>query len=137
VAVWQDRIIQLTWQDNTAYVWDRDTFAAEGSFLYPGEGWGLTHDGRRLIMSDGSPLIWTFRDPDTFAVLDTVAVTDDGAPVTNLNELEWIRGEVFANQLEPPSRTDGSNRSQDIRCRDRMDRSRSATRRSQSRPATC
>jgi glutamine cyclotransferase len=97
VAVWQDRIIQLTYQENTAYVWDRDTFAAEGSFLYPGEGWGLTHDGWRLIMSDGTSQL-EFRDPDTFAVLDTLDVTDNGAPVTNLNELEWIRGEVFANR---------------------------------------
>jgi glutaminyl-peptide cyclotransferase len=98
LALWQDRLLQLTWQENTCFIWDTTTFAPEGSFTYPGEGWGLTHDGRQLIMSNGSATL-TFRDPDTFAVVGTVEVADDGAPVDFLNELEWIRGEVFANRF--------------------------------------
>lgn len=97
LALWQDRLLQLTFQENTCFVWDADTFAAIGTFTYTGQGWGLTHDGRQLIMSNGSSAL-TFRDPDTFAVIGSVAVVDAGAPVNNLNELEWIRGEVFANR---------------------------------------
>jgi glutaminyl-peptide cyclotransferase len=98
LAMWDDRLYQLTWQEETCLIWDAGTFASDGSFSYTGEGWGLTHDGRELIMSDGSAVL-TFRDPDTFAVLGTVDVVDDGSPATHLNELEWIRGEVFANQF--------------------------------------
>ena len=97
LALWQDRLLQLTFLENTCFIWDADTFAAIGSFTYPGQGWGLTHDGRQLIMSNGSSDL-TFRDPDTFAVVDSVEVVDAGSPVNNLNELEWIRGEVFANR---------------------------------------
>ncbi len=97
LALWQDRLIQLTWIEHTALVWDAATFASLGSFPYDGEGWGLTHDGRRLIMSNGTTVL-RFRDPDTFAELGSVSVVDDGSPVTSLNELEWIRGEVFANR---------------------------------------
>jgi len=97
LALWGDQLLQLTWQRNTCFVWDAVTFAPQGSFSYAGEGWGLTHDGRRLIMSDGSSIL-QFRDPMTFALLGSSAVTDNGSPVTNLNELEWIRGEVFANK---------------------------------------
>jgi len=98
LALWEDRLLQLTWQENTCFVWDAETFAPGGSFSYTGEGWGLTHDGRELIMSNGSAVL-TFRDPDTFAELGLVEVVDDGSPVTELNELEWIRGEVFANRF--------------------------------------
>lgn len=98
LAMWEDRLLQLTWQENTCFVWDAETFAPGGSFSYTGEGWGLTHDGRELIMSNGSTVL-TFRDPDTFAEVYSVEVVDDGTPVSLLNELEWIRGEVFANQF--------------------------------------
>ncbi len=97
LALWEDRLIQLTWRENAALIWDASSFASTGSFAYPGEGWGLTHDGRRLIMSDGSSSV-RFRDPETFVELGTVSVTDGGSPVTHLNELEWIAGEIFANQ---------------------------------------
>jgi len=97
LALWENRLIQLTYEEHTAYVWDAETFAPLGSFSYSGQGWGLTHDGRRLIMSNGSSSL-AFRDPETFAVLSSVGVVDDGSPVTALNELEWIRGEVFANR---------------------------------------
>jgi len=96
LAKWGDQLLQLTWQGNTCLIWDFITFAPQGTFSYTGEGWGLTDDGRRLIMSDGTSSL-RFLDPGTFDELGTLPVTDDGAPVTNLNELEWIRGEVFAN----------------------------------------
>jgi len=96
LTLWADTLIQLTWQNNTAFVYDSTTFAELGQHSYTGEGWGLTHDGRRLIMSDGSSYLF-FRDPDTFEVLAQVQVLDDGGPVENLNELEYIQGRVWAN----------------------------------------
>ena len=96
IAVWEDRIIQLTWQSNTALVYDRGSFALLGQFSYPTEGWGLTHDGVRLLMSDGSSRI-TFRDPTTFAELGTLDVVDEQGAVVRLNELEYIEGSLFAN----------------------------------------
>lgn len=97
LTLWQDRLLQLTYLGQTCFIWDQATFAPLGTFSYSGQGWGLTHDGTVLIMSDGSSTL-TFRDPDTFAPSGGVAVTDDGAAVDHLNELEWIRGEVFANR---------------------------------------
>ena len=97
LALWEDRLIQLTWQENTAFLWDALNFASAGSFSFTGDGWGLTHDGRRLIMSDGSSTL-RFLDPVTHLETGTLAVVDNGVPVINLNELEWIRGEIFANQ---------------------------------------
>jgi glutamine cyclotransferase len=98
LALWEDRLIQLTWREQTGLIWDALTFEPRGTFQYPDEGWGLTHDGRRLIMSDGSPTL-RFLDPVTFVESGSIVVTDGGTPVINLNELEWIRGEVFANQF--------------------------------------
>jgi len=97
LALWEGNLIQLTWQENTAFLWDASSFASTGSFAYTGEGWGLTHDGRRLIMSDGSSTL-RFLDPVTYAESGALAVVDNGSPVIDLNELEWIRGEIFANQ---------------------------------------
>ncbi len=91
-----DRLIQLTWQSGLALVWDRDTFTRRGELSYPGEGWGLTWDGRRLVMSDGSSWL-VFRDPQTFDELGRVQVTLEGRPLSRLNELEWVNGEVWAN----------------------------------------
>jgi glutamine cyclotransferase len=93
---WGDQLIQLTWQEHSGFVYDKDSFSQVGAFEYATEGWGLTQDGERLIMSDGSSTLF-FLDPETFAVLDTVAVTDQGREIINLNELEWVWGEVFAN----------------------------------------
>lgn len=90
------RIYQITWQNQRAFVYDRRTFERIRRFTYDGEGWGLTHDGERLIMSNGSSSI-VFRDPRTFEVLSEIEVTDDGEPVSMLNELEWVEGEIFAN----------------------------------------
>ncbi len=96
IVVLNKRIYQLTWQNQRAFVYDRRTFERVRRFTYEGEGWGLTHDGARLIMSNGSSTI-AFRDPKTFEVLDEIEVTEDGEPVSSLNELEWIDGEIFAN----------------------------------------
>lgn len=86
----------LTWKENTAFVHDPRTFERTGGFTYEGEGWGLTHDGESLIMSDGRPAL-VYRDPDTFAITRTLPVTDGDSAVDNLNELEWVEGRVYAN----------------------------------------
>lgn len=96
LVLWQDRLIQITWQNQVAFVYDSTSFAELDQHTYAGEGWGLTHDGSRLVMSDGSSALF-FRDPDTFALLGQVQVHDDGVPVIRLNELEYIRGRVWAN----------------------------------------
>jgi glutaminyl-peptide cyclotransferase len=94
-----DRLIQLTWQNQTAFVWDLDDFDPRGTFSYTGQGWGLCHDGERLVMSNGSSSLY-FRDPDTFALEGQVAVTKDGVAVTNLNELECVGSLVYANRWQ-------------------------------------
>ncbi len=97
-----DKLYQLTWQSGKAFTYDWKTFTRNGSFSYDGEGWGLTTDGTALIMSNGSSsLVW--RDPKTFAVLKTLAVTDRGTPVAALNELEWVKGEIWANVWQSDS----------------------------------
>ena len=91
-----DRLVQLTWEAGTAFVWDLSTLELETTFTYNGEGWGLCHDGGRLVMSNGSSFL-TFRDPDTFAVTGSIEVTWAGSPIGSLNELECIDGRVWAN----------------------------------------
>ncbi len=91
-----DTIYQLTWMSGTCFRYAADTFEPAGTLAYEGEGWGLANDGASLVMSDGSSTL-TFRDPATFAAQRAVAVVDDGAPVEALNELELVRGEVWAN----------------------------------------
>jgi glutaminyl-peptide cyclotransferase len=95
---WGGRLIQLTWQSNVGFVYDLQTFKPVRTFSYPGEGWGITHDGRRLIMSDGQPAgQLRFLDPDTLRETGRITVRDNGVAVRDLNELEFVRGEVFAN----------------------------------------
>jgi glutaminyl-peptide cyclotransferase len=96
LALVGDRLIQLTWQEKVAFVYDRATFEKKGEFLYDGEGWGLCYDGKRLVMSDGSDRL-TFRDPATFAPAGSVNVTFSGRPAYKLNELECVDGAVYAN----------------------------------------
>ena len=96
IALWQDKIIQLTWQSQTGFVYDATSFAELARFRYPTEGWGITHDGTKLIMSDGSDTLY-FWNPETLAETGRVAVFDDNGPVVRLNELEYINGEVWAN----------------------------------------
>jgi glutaminyl-peptide cyclotransferase len=96
ISVVGDRIWQLTWQNNVAFLYDKETFEQLDTVQYSTEGWGLTYDGERLIMSDGTARLY-FRDPDTFELLGQVDVYDERGPVTRLNELEYIDGQVFAN----------------------------------------
>ena len=90
------RIYQLTWKSGTGFIYDAATFAKLGEFHYEGEGWGLTTDGRDLILSDGTATL-RFVDPESFEVRRTVEVRHNGKPIEQLNELEFIGGEVFAN----------------------------------------
>ena len=96
LALVGDRLIQLTWQGRVGFVYDRESFALQREFTYSTEGWGLTHDGRRLILSDGTSTLY-FLDSETFAPIGRVAVYDEDGPVNWLNELEYVRGEVYAN----------------------------------------
>ena len=96
LTLWGGSLIQLTWQSGLAFQYDPRTFALEREFRYRGEGWGLTDDKKSLIMSNGSPDL-VFIDPATFAVRRSVRVLDRGRPVRLLNELEYIKGEIFAN----------------------------------------
>jgi len=96
IAIYGDRIVQLTWQSRQGFVYDKDSFALLRDFSYPTEGWGITHDGERLIMSDGTSTLY-FLHPDTFEETGRVEVKDDGQPIQLLNELEYIHGEVYAN----------------------------------------
>lgn len=96
ITIFGDKIIQLTWLNYKGFVYNKTSFDELQQFSYEGEGWGLTHDDTRLIMSNGSAML-TFLDPTTFKVVRTVEVTDDGVPLTNLNELEYINGAVYAN----------------------------------------
>jgi glutaminyl-peptide cyclotransferase len=96
IAVLGGKIYQLTWQSQRGFVYDVDTLKQVGGFSFTGEGWGLTTDGRALIMTDGTHRI-RFIDPTTFEVTRTIDVLAHGRPVENLNELEFVRGELYAN----------------------------------------
>lgn len=91
-----NRLFQLTWQHGRVFVYDKSTLNRVGEHGYDGEGWGLCHDGRALIMSNGSDAL-TVRSPGTFAVTRTVKVTEAGRPMGRLNELECVDGDVYAN----------------------------------------
>jgi glutaminyl-peptide cyclotransferase len=94
---WGSRLVQLTWTSGKGFVYDRASFKLLRTFRYQGEGWGLTHDEKSLILSDGTPTL-RFLDPETFRIERRLDVIDEhGRPVENLNELEFIRGEIFAN----------------------------------------
>lgn len=96
IVLWKDKLIELTWQTKIGFVYDRITFKLLRTFTYSREGWGITQDGKRLIMSDGSSKLY-FWDPETFQEISHLDVDDRGKPVTHLNELEYIRGEIYAN----------------------------------------
>ncbi len=90
------KLYQLTWKGEKGFIYDPETFKKTGEFAYEGEGWGLTHDGESLILSDGSAQL-RFIDPNTFQVRRTINVNDRGRPVEELNELEYVKGEIYAN----------------------------------------
>ena len=96
LALVDERLIQITWMNGVAFVYDRASFERTGEFRYTGEGWGICFDGQRLVMSDGSNQLF-FRDPQTFDLLGQVSVLRDGQPVPRLNELECVGDQVYAN----------------------------------------
>ena len=96
IALVGNSLIQLTWQSGVGFVYDKSSFQRTRTFNYTGEGWGLTYDGTRVIMSDGTPTL-RFLDPQTLKQTGTLEVRDGGQPVDDLNELEVVKGEIFAN----------------------------------------
>lgn len=96
VTVFRDRIYQLTWKNNLVFAFDKDTLSHLKTWTYPGEGWGITHDGRSIIVSDGTAVL-SFLDPDSMDVLKRITVHDLQGPVRNLNELEFVKGTIYAN----------------------------------------
>jgi glutaminyl-peptide cyclotransferase len=96
IAVLGDTLFELTWKSGIGFLYDRASFQRKGTFTYRGEGWGLTHDGGRLIMSDGTAYL-RFLDPATQKELSRLQVRDGGTPVVQLNELEYVKGEILAN----------------------------------------
>ena len=100
VTILGDKIYQITWREGTAFVYDVNDFKLLREFRYPGQGWGLTHDGTNLIMSDGTHVI-RYINPENFQTIRTISVFDErGRPQMNLNELELIKGEIWANVWE-------------------------------------
>ncbi|PYQ72214.1 MAG: glutamine cyclotransferase [Acidobacteria bacterium] len=96
ITVWKNDLFELTWQSHVAFVYDRATFEPKKRFTYPGEGWGLTSDGTNLVMSDGTDELRVL-DPVTFAEKRRIKVTAGGIALRNLNELEYMKGEILAN----------------------------------------
>jgi glutaminyl-peptide cyclotransferase len=111
IAILNDKIYQLTWREGTAFVYNLNDFKPVGEFRYAGEGWGLTHDGTNLYMSDGTHVIRVV-EPEGFKTIRTIVVNDErGRPLVDLNELEWVKGEIWANVWQSDSlyRIDPSN----------------------------
>ncbi len=96
ITVFGDRIMQLTWQSHIGFVYDKNTFELLQNFTYPTQGWGITHNGTHLIMSDGTANLY-FLNPQTFERVGQISVTDAGSPVDEINELEYINGQIYAN----------------------------------------
>lgn len=96
IAVWDDRLIQLTWKSKAGLIYDKESLNKTGNFTYQTEGWGITSDGKKLIMSDGTDHLY-FLDPETFQVLGQIEVRDAGTAIRGINELEYIQGEIYAN----------------------------------------
>ena len=96
IVDWKDQLYNVIWHGGVGTRRSLNTFRKLGTFRYDGEGWGMTQDGRRIILSDGTPVL-RFLDPTTLKVVRTLTVTADGRPVRQLNELEFVRGEILAN----------------------------------------
>ena len=96
IAIYKNKIIQLTWKSNLGFVYDKSNFELLQEFNYPTEGWGITYDGNFLIMSDGTSTLH-FLDPETFEEISRIEVYENDIPVTKINELEYVQGEIFAN----------------------------------------
>ena len=96
IALLNGKVYQLTWQHELGFIYDAQTFERLDEFKYEGEGWGLTTDGKSLILSDGSDQI-RFIDPASYKVTNVITVLDNKTPIDQLNELEWVNGEIYAN----------------------------------------
>jgi glutaminyl-peptide cyclotransferase len=96
IVAWRNKLVELTWQSQRGYTYELDSFRPTGKFEYPGEGWALTADSHHLYMSDGTAFIRVL-DPETLEQVSSLMVTADGQPVKNLNELEWVKGQLYAN----------------------------------------
>jgi glutamine cyclotransferase len=96
LALVENHLVQITWQTHRGFVYDRETFRLIREFTYDTEGWGITYDGKNLIMSDGSSAL-TYLDPQTYQPVKKLNVTMNGRPVLELNELEFIEGEIWSN----------------------------------------
>ena len=96
LSVVNDSLVQLTWLSKVGFVYDKDTLGLLGNFSYSTEGWGLTYNGNELVMSDGTSKL-TFLDPNTFQKVDEVSVHDGNRSISNINELEYIKGDIYAN----------------------------------------
>jgi len=96
ITILGDKIYQLTWVSNVGFVYDKESFTQLSSFYLPGEGWGITHDGEYLIVSDGSSYL-RFLDPESLTEVKRIQVTDELGAVANINELEYINGEIWGN----------------------------------------
>ena len=96
ITIYKDKLFQLTWTSRKGFVYDISSFALETTFDYDSQGWGLTTMGDTLVMSDGSHKLYLL-DPDSFSILKTIEVYDNKGAVTNLNELEYINGKIWAN----------------------------------------
>lgn len=96
ITLWQNRIIQLTWRSSIGFVYNLQDFKPLKRFTYPTEGWGITHNNQKLIMSDGTDKLY-FLDGDSFEKISQIQVRDQNVPIVRLNELEYIDGEIFAN----------------------------------------
>ncbi|MCP4681333.1 MAG: glutaminyl-peptide cyclotransferase [Desulfobacterales bacterium] len=96
VTVYENKIIQLTWRSNVGFIYDKKSFKFIRQFSYPSEGWGITHNGSFLITSDGTSTLYFF-DPETFKEIRRIEVYDNNGPVTRLNELEYVKREIYAN----------------------------------------
>ncbi|WCT73155.1 glutaminyl-peptide cyclotransferase [Sphingomonas naphthae] len=96
IVDWKDEIVSLTWRNGFGFRWNLASLKRGRKFTYPGEGWSLTRTDRELVMSDGTPVL-RILDPVTFRIKRRVTVTADGVPVQNLNELEYVKGDILAN----------------------------------------
>jgi len=101
ITIYKDKIIQITWKSHNGLVYDKESFKLLGNFSYPTEGWGITSNAKQLIMSDGSSTLY-FLNPETFKEVKRMKVYGDNGPITGLNELEYIKGKIFANILGQP-----------------------------------
>jgi glutaminyl-peptide cyclotransferase len=96
IVNWHGQLISLTWKSQVGFVYDLATFKLQRQFHYKGEGWALTRDDSEIIMSDGTPAL-RFLDPKTLKETHRIQVTLEGRPISNVNELEWVKGEIYAN----------------------------------------